>query len=168
MARISLGAGLLTVSAWISIPVFDIAFTLQTFALFLLLDLLGGRRGTAAYLVYLGLGILGLPVFSGFQGGAAAIFGVTGGYIWGLLAGCLLWWAMSPQTQATRIAAAAGGTLLCYGLGSAWFLLVYTGGTLADLSAVLLKCVVPYLLPDACKIGLALSLADRLRPVVKF
>ena len=59
----------MSICAWISVPVFDIAFTLQTFAVFLTLGLLGGKRGSAAILIYLLLGAAGMPVFSGFPYG---------------------------------------------------------------------------------------------------
>lgn len=50
------------------------------------LGTLGGRRGTLAILAYLLLGLVGLPVFSGFQGGPGVLLGTTGGYILGFLA----------------------------------------------------------------------------------
>lgn len=166
MAYISLSAGLLALSAWISIPVLDISFTMQTFTLFLLLDLLGGRRVSLAMLVYLGLGAAGLPVFSGFQGGISALLGITGGYIWGFLATSLLWWLLRPKKG--RTAAAILGLLLCYGCGTLWFFLAYTDRAAASLWGVILKCVIPYLLPDAVKLLLALRLSDKLRSIVKF
>lgn len=165
MAYISLSAGLLTLSAWISIPVLDISFTMQTFALFFLLDLLGGQRTTLVLLVYLGLGAAGVPVFAGFQGGFGVLLGVTGGYIWGFLGTTLLWWLLKPKIG--PIAAAISGLLLCYGCGTAWFYLAYTDRSPADLTAVIVKCTVPYLLPDALKLLLALRLSGRLRPIVK-
>ena len=69
MALCALFAALLSVCAWLSVPVGDIAFTMQTFGIFLTLELLGGKQGTLAILVYLLLGAAGLPVFSGFRSG---------------------------------------------------------------------------------------------------
>ena len=166
MAYISLSAGLLSISAWIHIPMADISFTLQTFAVVFLLDLLGGKRGTLGYLVYLGLGLVGLPVFSGFRGGISALTGVTGGYIWGMLLLCLIWW-ISPQGKTARFPSAVAGLSACYFAGTAWFWLIYTDGSAASLGTVILKCVVPYLVPDALKVLLALRLSDRLRGIVK-
>ena len=66
MVLIALFAVLIAVCAWISIPS-AIPFTLQTFGLFAALGVLGGKRGTLTVLVYLLLGLMGIPVFSNFR-----------------------------------------------------------------------------------------------------
>ena len=78
----AIGAALIAVCAWISIPA-DVPFTLQTFAIFTVCGLLGGKRGTVSVLVYLLLGAVGAPVFAGFRGGFASLLGTTGGYLVG-------------------------------------------------------------------------------------
>ena len=80
----AIGAALIAVCAWISIPA-EVPFTLQTFAIFAVCGLLGGRRGTVSVLVYLLLGAVGAPVFAGFRGGFAALIGTTGGYLVGFI-----------------------------------------------------------------------------------
>ena len=80
MALIALFAALIAICAWISIPA-PVPFTLQTMAVFLAVGLLGGKRGTIAVAVYIMLGAVGLPVFSGFNGGIGALLGPTGGYL---------------------------------------------------------------------------------------
>ena len=77
MALCGLFVALLTVCAWICIPFGPIAITLQTFAVCLCLGLLGGKLGTITILVYLLLGAVGVPVFSGFRGGAAVLMGIN-------------------------------------------------------------------------------------------
>ncbi|MBQ9924303.1 MAG: biotin transporter BioY, partial [Clostridia bacterium] len=67
VALIGLFAALITICAWISIPLGPVPITLQTFAIFLTAALLGNRRGTMAVGVYILLGVAGLPVFSGFK-----------------------------------------------------------------------------------------------------
>ena len=99
LARAALFAALIAICSWISIPT-AVPFTLQTFAVFLALGVLGGKLGTLSVAVYLLLGAVGLPVFAGFQGGLGALLGATGGYLAGflltLLAGAaaslLGWW----------------------------------------------------------------------------
>lgn len=62
-----------------------IPVTLQTFAVALTSCVLGWKMGAASVGIYILLGILGVPVFAGFNSGAAVIVGLTGGYIWGFL-----------------------------------------------------------------------------------
>ena len=162
MALCGLFVALLSICAWISIPFGPIAITLQTFAVCLCLGLLGGKLGTLTILVYLLLGAVGLPVFSGFQGGASALMGATGGYLFGFLFSGLLYWLISSfgKTPAIQLAAMGAAVGLCYVVGSAWFCLVYLPG--AGLEGVLLSCVLPFLLPDAIKVALAWFLTQRL------
>ena len=73
MVLCSLFAALTAICAWIAIPLPAISFTMQTFAVLLTLGVLGGRWGTVSILLYLLLGLVGLPVFTGFRGGAAVM-----------------------------------------------------------------------------------------------
>lgn len=155
MTRAALFAALLAACAWISLPVGDIGFTLQTFGVFLTLGVLGGNWGTVSILIYLLLGGIGLPVFSGFRGGLGMLLGVTGGYLWGFVAAGLVYWALE---RVAKPLAMALGMAACYICGSLWFTL-YSGG---GIGLVFLRCVVPYLIPDAAKIWLAYSLSRRL------
>lgn len=157
MVRASLFASLIAVCAWLSVPVADISITMQTFGIFLTLGILGGKWGSISILIYLLMGAVGLPVFSGFQGGIGTLLGVTGGYIWGFGASGLVYWALE---RFGKPIATAAGMLVCYLCGCIWFSL-YTGG--ASLWVVFLKCVAPYLLPDSIKIGMALALSKRIR-----
>ena len=93
MAYIAIFAVVMAVCSWISIP-YVVPFTLQTFAIFLAVGVLGGKRGTLAVLVYILLGCVGLPVFAGFTGGLGIVLGSTGGYIVGFLVQALVMWAM--------------------------------------------------------------------------
>lgn len=161
MVYCAICAALMAVCAWLSVPAGAVVFTMQTFAVFLALGLLGGRRGTVAVLVYLFLGSTGLPVFSGFRGGLGVLLGITGGYIWGFLAAALVYW-MLERLPGSKLPAMILGMAVCYTCGTVWYLHIY-GGTLW---AVLMTCVVPYLIPDALKIGLALSLSGRLKRII--
>ena len=63
----ALAAACIAICSWIAIPM-SVPFTLQTFAVFLICIWLGGRSGCISVLLYLLLGAIGLPVFSGFRG----------------------------------------------------------------------------------------------------
>ena len=157
MVLCGLFSALLAICAWISIPVFQLTFTLQTFAVFLALFTLGGKRGTLTIGIYLLLGSVGLPVFSGFRGGLGALLGVTGGFLWGFLLTGILYWVLERICKPLGIGL---GLAACYLAGSIWYS-VYAGN--AGFGAALLQCVLPYLLPDVLKIALAQYLAKRLR-----
>ena len=95
LVYIALAAVLITLCSWIQIPTV-VPFTMQTFAIFCVLSLLGGRRGTAAILLYLILGTAGLPVFAQFTSGPGILLGTTGGYLTGFLFLGLFSWVPSP------------------------------------------------------------------------
>lgn len=168
MALCGLFTAVLAVCAWIAVPVGDIAVTLQTFGIFLTLGLLGGKRGSITVFVYLLLGAVGAPVFSGFRGGMGALLGVTGGYIFGFMLTALVYWLLTSvkDTPSVRLIAMVLGLLLCYACGSFWYAWGYLGGSTLSLGAVLLKCVVPYLVPDGIKLLLAWVLTRRLKRFV--
>ena len=161
MVLCSLFAALTGVCAWLSVPVGDIAFTMQTFAVFFALGILGGKWGTLAIFLYLMMGAVGLPVFSGFQGGLGTLLGVTGGYIWGFLLSGFVYWALEKLGKPLAMGA---GLLVCYACGTFWFLLYADAG----LPFAIAKCVVPYLIPDGAKIALALHLSRRLGRHLKY
>ena len=168
----ALCAALTAVCAWISIPVGQVPITLQTFAIFLTLSLLGGRRGIIAVAVYILLGAVGVPIFAGMKGGLGVLAGPTGGYILGFLGSALVYWLMEiflPQHFVIRIAGMIVGNLVCYGFGTAWFIIMMNSrGKAMDLVTALGMCVIPYVLPDLVKIFLADVLARRIRPALRF
>ena len=170
MVYIAAGAALIAVCSWISIPT-AIPFTMQTFAVFLLMLVLGGKRGTSAVLVYLLLGAAGLPVFSGFTGGIGILLGNTGGYLAGfLLLGVVYMIAerLFGEKLQIKTSALLTGLAVCYAFGTAWFMLVYTKANGAvGLGTVLGWCVLPFILPDLVKLALALALSRRLIPLIR-
>ena len=162
----ALGSALMAICAWIAIPT-AVPFTLQTFAVFLVTGLLGLKCGTLSVLVYLLLGAVGLPVFTGFKGGIGALLGTTGGYLIGFIFTALCIGLLTKylgRSLPVLLLSMAAGMVLCYAFGSAWFLFLYTQATgPIALSSVLSMCVIPFLLPDAVKILLAALLTLRLR-----
>ncbi len=171
MAYIALAAVLMALCSWISLNLGPVPFTLQTFAVFLVIAVLGGKRGTLAVVVYLLMGAVGLPVFANFSGGIGALLGTTGGYILGFFGSALVMWAMEAafgrKTWVLALSMALG-LLVCYAFGTAWFMLVYarTSGPVG-LAAALGWCVIPYLVPDLVKIVLALLLSKRLAKAIQ-
>ena len=165
LVMVALFAALIAVCAWVTIPG-SVPFTLQTMGVFLAVGLLGGKRGTAAVLVYILLGAVGMPVFSGFSGGVGRLLGTTGGYIIGFLVAALAMWAMEAVFGRAKWVLPVSmllGLLLCYAFGTVWFLVLYTQTKGAiSVASVLSMCVIPFILPDLLKIALALLLTNRL------
>ena len=159
MTLSSLFAALLAVCAWICIPVSDISITMQTFGISLALLLLGGQWGSVSIGIYLLLGCMGAPVFSHFQGGFGVLLGPTGGFLWGFLISGPVYWALERFGKTPALVCAQ---LICYLCGCLWFSYYAGGGP----GFILLRCVVPYLIPDGIKLCLALSLSRRLRKVI--
>ena len=168
-ALVGLFVSLMAICAWITIPS-AVPFTMQTFGVFLACALLGGKRGTLTVVIYILLGAIGLPVFSGFTGGFGHIVGPTGGYILGFVGSALVMWLFEKLWGADRkilIISMALGLLVCYAFGTAWFIIVYTKNTgPVGLATALSWCVIPYIVPDALKIALAALLTRRLKSFI--
>ena len=133
-------------------------------------EVLGGKRGTMAVLVYILMGAVGIPVFAGFQGGIGVIFNTTGGYIVGFLCSALIMWAAESlfgKKPLVRLLSMTAGLIACYVLGTIWFMVVYGRTTGAvGLMTVLGWCVIPFIIPDLVKIGLAYFISRKIRGVM--
>ncbi len=159
-------AALMAASAYFSVPFFPVPLSLQTFFLYLSVLLLG-RRAYAGQLIYLGMGLAGLPVFAKGMG-SAALVGPTGGYLFGFLAGAVvagtfLSIAGSGRRSSCHSIADVLAVSLCiavvFSLG--WIGLVYwTGG---DFVNTLWTGVLPFIPGDLLKGALAISVSRRLR-----
>ncbi len=170
MSLVAMMTVIICVCAWITVPL-TVPFTMQIFAVFAAVLILGGKLGTLSIVLYMLLGAVGLPVFSGFKGGLAALFGPTGGYIIGFLAISVLYTAfetlVKERTAVRRIAVLVLGLVLCYLFGTIWFCVVMNGkgGSYTFVSA-LAVCVLPYIVPDLAKMALALFVANRVNRVL--
>lgn len=90
VAYCGLSIALMAVAAWVTVPFGPVPFTLQTLAVMFVLFALTPKEALVAIAGYLALGGLGLPVFSSFKGGLAALLGPTGGFIVGFLVAAAL------------------------------------------------------------------------------
>ena len=173
MTLIAAMAALICVCSWLTVPSV-VPFTLQTFAVFCALLLLGGKDGLYAVILYLLMGALGVPVFAGFSGGVGYMLGPTGGYLIGFVLTALLYWLCEPlfkNRRPLRYPALAVGLMLCYLAGTVWFVTVMNApdrGGDYTFWAALLVCVVPYLIPDALKLVFAGVLCHAVSKRLKF
>ncbi len=158
----------LCITAPFSIPVGPVPVSLATLIIMLTVYILGWKCGTVSILIYLLLGAVGLPVFSGFSGGFVKLAGPTGGYLVGyvllaLIAGLFFRLGHTfPKLIITRLIQAAGmllGTAALYALGTAWFCIV----TDSALAYALSLCVLPFIPGDLIKIIIVLLLGDTIK-----
>jgi biotin transport system substrate-specific component len=171
MAYIAIGAVLIAICSWINIPT-QVPFTLQTFAVFFVLMLLGGERGTISILIYILLGAVGVPVFAGFSAGIGILFGNTGGYILGFIFIGLIYILFTRVFKMKniffKVLALVIGLAICYAFGSIWYMHIYIRDSgEVGLFAVLGWCVFPFIIPDLIKMALAVIIAKRIQPVLK-
>lgn len=169
LVYMALFVALMAICSWICIPM-TVPITLQTFAVFAAVAVLGIRRGMLAVLAYIMLGAIGVPVFSGFRGGVGMILGATGGFIVGFVPAVLVSGVImkifGKRTWVMAIAMVLG-LLLCYAFGTVWFLYVYASTKSAvGVMTALSWCVFPFVIPDLCKIALAVVLGKRMAGLV--
>ena len=158
ICRVALFAALLSVSAWIQIPT-PIPITLQTLTLFTMAGCLSPAKSLLTVLTYLAVGAVGVPVFSGFQGGIAVLLGPTGGFLLGFIPSVLLLSAVCQKTdrKSVRAAFSALSLLILYTCGCVWYLLLYGN------DSVIITCVIPFIIPDTIKAGVAITLCAKIK-----
>ena len=161
VARCGVCIALLAVSAWITVPLGPVPFTMQTFVLSLLPKVMLTRDALFTVVVYLLLGAVGVPVFSGFQAGLGVLLGPTGGYLMGFAAGMPVAGTIMRANVLPRRArgVAAGIALLAvsYVLGTLQLMNVYA----LDAPAALAVAVVPFVVPDVVKVAASVGVAER-------
>ena len=159
---------LICIAGPLVIPAGPVPLSLATFAVYLAGAVLGKKQGTLAAALYLLIGLIGIPVFSGFSGGFQKLAGVTGGYLAGYLP-CAFFSGLGTEKaeKKNRIqilpVMMTAGTAVLYVIGTAWFMLQTGNAPGAALSV----CVIPFLPGDAVKIAAATMLAPAIRRAVR-
>lgn len=160
-------AAIICIAGPLTVAVGPIPLSLATFAIYLAGAVLGSKRGTAAVALYLLIGMIGVPVFSGFTGGFQKLAGVTGGYLIGYLP-CAFLSGLGGEREGTGQkwmlpALMTAGTAILYVIGTAWFM-AQTGNALG---AALSLCVLPFLPGDAAKITAVTLLSAPIRKAIR-
>ena len=154
-------AAVLCIISPFTIPVGPVGITLATFGIYLAGAVLGWKRAGAAVAVYLLLGLIGLPVFSGFAGGFERLAGPTGGYLVGYIPLAVITGLFADKIN-KKWALPLGmliGTAVLYAFGTAWFCIMSGSSPASALAA----CVLPFIPGDILKIAGAAALGLRLR-----
>lgn len=159
MTSCALMAALMCVLCPVSVPIGPIPISLSILVILLTVFVLGTWRALVSYTVYLLLGAVGMPVFSGFQGGLAKLAGPTGGYLVGfwlmiLVAGLIM--EKGKRNLLVTILGMLVGVAVDYAVGTAWFVF-QTESTVAHALDV---CVYPFIPFDVAKIIIAVLLGS--------
>lgn len=150
----------------LAIPISPVPISFTNLAVYFTIYVLGTKKGTISYLIYLLLGLVGLPVFSGFSGGAGKLFGPTGGYLIGFIFMALICGIFIEKWPAKLYLHFIGmilGTAVCYLFGTIW--LAFQANM--DFSAALAAGVIPFIPGDLVKIVIALLAGPVIRKQLK-
>lgn len=145
----------------IPIPFSPVPISLATFGLYLIAYIMPWKKAVLSCILYLIIGLAGMPVLSGFSGGFGKVFGPTGGYILAYIPLVLIVniFIHRFQSRTSHIFGFILSTIVLYGVGSLW--LVYTANI--TLKTALFIGTLPYVPGDVIKIFLALYVGPRIR-----
>ncbi len=164
MVQVGLMAALFCIAGpnTIPIPISPVPISFTNLAVFFAAFVLGWKLCSLSFIIYILLGAVGLPVFSGYTGGLAKLAGPTGGYIIGFIFTAMICAFFVEKFHCRIYMNILGmilGMIIAYIFGTAWFMIQQ--GT--SLASALTLCVIPYLIGDALKIAAAAVLGPVIR-----
>lgn len=167
---IAVFVAVITVCSWISIPVGPVPVTLQTFAIFMTAGLLGTKRSLITIIIYIMLGMVGVPVFSQFKAGPNVLAGPTGGYVIGFIFTVIIIGVLTKIVSKSNKTLKNAVTFLSMILGDVVCFVVETIHFMfmmkVDLISSLTICVIPYIIPDLVKMIIAIMVIDRVKKYI--
>ncbi len=146
----------------LSLPIGIVPISLTNLAIYFAVYVLGGKRGTLSYIVYLFIGLVGIPVFSGFSGGFPKLFGPTGGYLIGFIFMAFISGIFIDKFSNKIYMGFLGmvlGTIVTYIFGTAW--LAYEAH-MAFIKALAVG-VLPFIPGDIVKIIIASLIGPKIK-----
>lgn len=162
MAVTALMAAVMCVLGPLTVPIGAVPISLANFVICLTAWLLGPKFGTLSVAVYLCIGLIGVPVFSGYGAGLAKLVGPTGGYLVGYLLLALIGGLFIEKSNGNPVVSGIGlvlGDAACYVLGTAWFVFQMQ----CELGYALSVCVYPFIALDLAKIVVSCVVGALLR-----
>ena len=162
MAVTALMAAVMCVHGPLTVPIGAVPISLANFVICLTAWLLGPKFGTLSVAVYLCIGLIGVPVFSGYGAGLAKLAGPTGGYLVGYLLLALIGGLFIEKSNGNPVVSGIGlvlGDAACYVLGTAWFVFQMQ----CELGYALSVCVYPFIALDLAKIVVSCVVGALLR-----
>ncbi len=162
LSVIGVMTAVICILAPLSIPIGVVPISFTNLAVYIALYVLGVKKGTISYLVYLCIGFIGVPVFSGFTSGPGKLFGPTGGYLVGFIFMAVIAGIFIDRFTDKMYLCFLGmviGTLVSYLLGTLW--LAYVGEM--NLRAALAAGVIPFIPGDLAKIVISMLIGPQIR-----
>lgn len=170
LVLMALFAAITCVLAPLAVPIGPVPISLTNLVIYFSLYFLGWKKGTITYLVYLLIGLVGLPVFSGFTGGVSKLAGPTGGYLIAFILMAIVTGLFIEHFENNIVLCIVGmilGTAIAYAGGTAWYCISTGTGVMAALA----MCVFPFIIGDLVKIVLAAiagpALAKQMKKVIR-
>ena len=157
MTMCAIMAALMCILGPMSIPIGAVPISFTNLVIYLAVYLLGAKMGCISYLIYMLLGAVGLPVFSGYTGGIAKLAGPTGGYLVGFILLALISGIVLEKTNRNVIWSFVGmvaGTAVAYLFGTVWFVIQAQ----CTVSYAVRVCVFPFIPFDLIKMVIAIAL----------
>lgn len=158
----ALSAAIMCICGPLSVPIGPVPVSLTNLIICFEVMILGTRKALAGYAVYILIGIIGFPVFSGFQGGLAKVAGPTGGYLVGFFLMILIGGFVMERAKGNLVVTGIGmilGTAVCYIFGTAWFMFIMN----CEPAQSLALCVWPFVPFDLMKIAVAVPVGKIVR-----
>ena len=154
----ALFAAVMCVFSVMTIPTGIVPVTMGFLGVFLVAVILGPKKGTVSVAVFILLGAVGLPVFSGFKGGFQVLIGPTGGYIWSYIIMALFIGILTVKNPKNKWLAmlkiffvCIGAAVIGYSLGTVQFMFVRD----TNIQTALVMCVLPFIPFDIAKAAVA-------------
>ncbi len=147
----------------ISLPIGPVPISLTSFVVYISIYVLSTKNAAVSCIIYLLLGAVGLPVFSGYTGGLGKLLGVTGGYLVGFVFTAIISGIIVNKYYKNKIISILGmllGLVVTYAFGTAWFAFLNGDKTVYE---ILKLCVIPFIALDCVKIVIAALIG----PVIK-
>ena len=153
---------IIVICSWITIPS-AVPFTLQIFAIVLSCYVLG-FYALLSYFCYLLLGIIGVPVFSGFNFGISVIIGPTGGFLLGFIFTILISviGRKLAKNQIVLFFITIIGLVACYIFGTIWYVFIYLKEDFTFIINAIKISILPFVLFDIVKIILAQFISQKI------
>ena len=155
----ALMAAVMCVLSPFAVPVGPVPITLATLVLYFMIYIIGWKRSVISTAIYILLGVIGLPVFSGGNAGPGVIAGPTGGFIIGYIPMVIVMGVLMERHRTGSLkdhifcmVSMIIGTVVLYAVGLVWFILMMK----SDFATAFAACCAPFIVNDLIKMTLAM------------